>query len=81
MAITKFYWAETSESFIFSLGDGNDWKNFKISRVVNRNRAMYESNFQNMSINFGNSDLVINIRNNHVENPFFDLLNIDNIVT
>ncbi|CAG8445878.1 15633_t:CDS:2 [Funneliformis caledonium] len=58
--INEYYWANTTESFIFSLGNGNDLKNLTISRVVNESVAMYESNYQNMALNFGNSDLVIN---------------------
>ncbi|CAG8439943.1 7025_t:CDS:2 [Funneliformis mosseae] len=54
------YWANTIDSFIFSLGDGNNLKNFKISRVVNSKSAIYESNYQNIPLNFGNSDLVVN---------------------
>ena len=65
------YWIHTSESFIFSLGDGKDFENFKISRVANANFAMYESNYlhpqlpmgsisHDNPLNFGNSDLVIN---------------------
>ncbi|CAI2166464.1 1522_t:CDS:1 [Funneliformis geosporum] len=56
----SYYWAVTTESFIFSLGNGNDLKNLTISRVVNGNNAIYEANYQNMALNFGNSDLVIN---------------------
>ncbi|GBB98061.1 hypothetical protein RclHR1_03130002 [Rhizophagus clarus] len=51
------YWVQTTESFIFSLDDGKDSKKVKISRVINNNYAIYESN---NSLNFGNSDLVIN---------------------
>ncbi|CAI2178580.1 9929_t:CDS:2 [Funneliformis geosporum] len=54
------YWHNTSASFIFSLGDGNDLNNFKISQVMYSNYAIYESNYQNLPLNFGNSDLVIN---------------------
>ncbi|CAI2178582.1 9930_t:CDS:2 [Funneliformis geosporum] len=54
-----YYWANTSESFIFSLGNGRNLKNFKISRVVDYCNAIYESNHRNISLNFGNSDLVI----------------------
>ncbi|CAB4399480.1 unnamed protein product [Rhizophagus irregularis] len=50
-------WANTTESFIFSLDDGKDLKKFKISRVINNNCAIYESN---NTLNFGNSDLIIN---------------------
>ncbi|CAG8703760.1 13297_t:CDS:2, partial [Funneliformis mosseae] len=53
-------WAYTSESFIYSLGNGKDSKNFNISRVRDSNYAMYESHYVNMTLNFGNSDLVIN---------------------
>ncbi|CAI2189222.1 14025_t:CDS:2, partial [Funneliformis geosporum] len=41
-------------------GDGGDLKNFKISRVQSSGNAMYESRSQNIALNFGNSDLVIN---------------------
>ncbi|CAG8534601.1 3513_t:CDS:2 [Funneliformis mosseae] len=58
--IISYYWANTTESFIFSLGDGKDLKNYKISRVKNSSYAMYESHYQNTALNFGNSDLVIN---------------------
>ncbi|CAI2165598.1 8789_t:CDS:2 [Funneliformis geosporum] len=54
------YWVKSSESFIFSLGDGKSLKNPKISRVVNSNNAIYESRFNNIALNFGNSDLIIN---------------------
>ncbi|CAI2166020.1 9931_t:CDS:1 [Funneliformis geosporum] len=54
------YWAETSESFIYSFSE-NDWDNLKISRVANKNKAIYESTYQHLPLNFGNSDLVINI--------------------
>jgi hypothetical protein len=50
------YWAETTESFIFSL-EGVDFKKVKISRVINNKYAIYETN---NALNFGNSDLVIN---------------------
>ncbi|CAI2165965.1 17592_t:CDS:2 [Funneliformis geosporum] len=52
-------WVSTTESFIFSFGNGKDSKNFIISRVQNSNNAMYESHY-NPLLNFGNSDLVIN---------------------
>ncbi|CAI2191554.1 2491_t:CDS:2 [Funneliformis geosporum] len=54
------YWSNTTESFIFSMGDGSDLNDFKISRVVNSNCAIFECNNQNILLNFGNSDLVIN---------------------
>ncbi|GBB83318.1 hypothetical protein RclHR1_10050001 [Rhizophagus clarus] len=50
-------WADTKESFIFSLDDGKDLKKVKISRVINNNYAIYNSN---IALNFGNSDLIIN---------------------
>ncbi|GBB83320.1 hypothetical protein RclHR1_10050003 [Rhizophagus clarus] len=56
----NYHWNNTTESFIFSLDDGNDLKKVKISRVVNQNCAIYESNYTNTNLNFGNSDLVIN---------------------
>ncbi|PKB91687.1 hypothetical protein RhiirA5_447983 [Rhizophagus irregularis] len=39
----NYYWEKTTESFIFSLGDGKDFKKVKISRVFNRNNAIYEN--------------------------------------
>ncbi|CAG8718583.1 8234_t:CDS:2, partial [Funneliformis mosseae] len=51
---------KTKENGTIIGGNGNDLKNLTISRVVNESVAMYESNYQNMSLNFGNSDLVIN---------------------
>ncbi|CAI2180425.1 9261_t:CDS:2 [Funneliformis geosporum] len=59
-SIIEDYWVNTTESFIYSLGDGNDLNNFKISRVINNNYAIYESYHQHIPINFGYSDLVIN---------------------
>ncbi|EXX57433.1 BTB/POZ protein [Rhizophagus irregularis DAOM 181602=DAOM 197198] len=50
-------WKYATESFIFSLGDGKDSKKFKISRVTDENYALYETNY---SLDFGNSDLIIN---------------------
>ena len=50
------YWVKTTESFIFSLGDGKDLRNARISRVSNDNYAIYE---QKYSLDFGNCDLVI----------------------
>ncbi|CAG8560376.1 16411_t:CDS:1 [Funneliformis mosseae] len=58
--IVKYYWSSTTESFIFSLGDGKDLNNVKISRVVNSDNAIYEVDHENIPLNFGNSDLVIN---------------------
>ncbi|RGB26129.1 hypothetical protein C1646_770820 [Rhizophagus diaphanus] len=55
--INYLAWVNTTESFIFSLDDGKDLKKFKISRVINNNCAIYVSN---NTLNFGNSDLVIN---------------------
>jgi hypothetical protein len=54
------YWGNTADSFIFSLDDGKDLKKAKISRVTNRNYAIYGFNQANFALNFGNSDLVIN---------------------
>ncbi|CAB5367658.1 unnamed protein product [Rhizophagus irregularis] len=54
------YWNNTTESFIFSLGDGKDSKEVKISRVTNGNCAIYEHYRVNTALNFGNSDLIIN---------------------
>ncbi|CAG8572525.1 6946_t:CDS:1 [Funneliformis mosseae] len=58
-----FSWIDTNESFIFSL-DGKDLNNIKISRVVDSTKALYESNFYNYKLNFGNSDLIINVSDN-----------------
>ncbi|EXX68382.1 BTB/POZ protein [Rhizophagus irregularis DAOM 181602=DAOM 197198] len=55
----SYYWINTMESFIFSLGDGKDSKKVKISRVTNGN-AIYEHYNANTALNFGNSDLIIN---------------------
>ncbi|CAI2170102.1 577_t:CDS:2 [Funneliformis geosporum] len=54
-------------------------KIFKVSRVVNRKRAMYESNHKNMPLNFGNSDLVINLYRdiNALANDPFEILSDD----
>ncbi|CAI2176524.1 19675_t:CDS:1 [Funneliformis geosporum] len=49
-----------TESFIFSLGNGKDLKNIKISRVKTSDFAIYECSDQNIPFNFGNSDLIIN---------------------
>ncbi|CAI2179120.1 4624_t:CDS:1 [Funneliformis geosporum] len=70
----------TTESFIFSLGDGNDFKNFMISRVVNSYYAIYESSFRNEALNFGNGDLVIDnkdvtCKQSHYENNIVDTKN------
>ncbi|CAI2172339.1 13312_t:CDS:1, partial [Funneliformis geosporum] len=55
--IGKGYWANTTESFIFSI-DKKDWK---ISRVANADHASYEPfNTFDHALNFGYSDLVIN---------------------
>jgi len=43
------YWINTSESFIFSFGDG-DLKNKKISRVANSYNAIYESNICHLAL-------------------------------
>ncbi|PKB94265.1 hypothetical protein RhiirA5_507662 [Rhizophagus irregularis] len=56
----NYYWNNTTESFIFSLGDGKDSKEVKISRVTNGNCAIYEHYRVNTALNFGNSDLIIN---------------------
>ncbi|CAB5367644.1 unnamed protein product [Rhizophagus irregularis] len=53
-------WEKTTESFIFSLGNKKDFKKIEISRVVNREYAIYETIYTNNALNFGNSDLVIN---------------------
>ncbi|CAG8716710.1 995_t:CDS:2 [Funneliformis mosseae] len=53
-------WSNTTESFLFSLGNGKDLKNFKISRVVNSNYAIYENIFHYLPLSFGDRDLVIN---------------------
>jgi hypothetical protein len=54
-----YYYIGTTESFIFSLYDGKDYKKVKISRVTNKNYAIYESYYMNMALNFGNSDLIV----------------------
>ena len=74
------YWVNNTESFIFSLGDGKDSKNFKISRISNSSYAMYESNYYNMVLNFGYSDLVINndtgtCNQKHYESSILDIKN------
>ncbi|CAI2171876.1 15300_t:CDS:2 [Funneliformis geosporum] len=46
---SSYDWCETRESFIFSLGNGKDLKNFMISRVTNNSRAIYGDG----SLNFG----------------------------
>jgi hypothetical protein len=56
----QYYWNNTTESFIFSLGDGKNLTNAKISRVTNGNCAIYESNYANIALCFGSSDLIIN---------------------
>ncbi|PKC66066.1 hypothetical protein RhiirA1_394788 [Rhizophagus irregularis] len=56
----NYYWNNTTESFIFSLGDGKNFKKVKISRVTNGKNAIYESDSRNIALNFGNGDLVIN---------------------
>ncbi|CAG8448167.1 4511_t:CDS:1 [Funneliformis mosseae] len=71
-------WVNTSESFIFSSCDGSrkDFKNFTISRVVNRNKAICLTN----ALNFGNSDLVIynNNQGTYVRKYYENsILNID----
>ncbi|GBB83322.1 hypothetical protein RclHR1_10050005 [Rhizophagus clarus] len=53
-------WKSTSKSFIFSLNNGKDLKKAKVSRVINRDRAIYESNeYTDAPLDFGNGDLVI----------------------
>ena len=54
------YWLVTSESFIFTLENCKNMKDVKISRVTNANCAIYESSYNDFTLNFGNSDLVIN---------------------
>ncbi|CAB4399483.1 unnamed protein product [Rhizophagus irregularis] len=74
------YWNNTTESFIFFLGDGKDSKKVKISRVVNQNCAIYESKHANIALNFGNSDLVINGTNGTCNRSYYesDILDINN---
>ncbi|CAI2179371.1 16277_t:CDS:2 [Funneliformis geosporum] len=60
--------------------DGNDFKNFMISRVVNSYYAIYESSFRNEALNFGNGDLVIDnkdvtCKQSHYENNIVDTKN------
>ncbi|RIA93813.1 hypothetical protein C1645_818898 [Glomus cerebriforme] len=78
----QYYWGNTTESFIFSLGDGKDLKKFKISRVTSPSNATYDLNYNNinMTLNFGNSDLVINGTNgscnqSHYESSILDVNN------
>ncbi|PKB96150.1 hypothetical protein RhiirA5_472265 [Rhizophagus irregularis] len=66
------YWSKTTESFIYSLGDGKDLKEAKISRVTNHNYAIYESNYENIALNFGNSDLVINGTNGTCNRNYYE---------
>jgi hypothetical protein len=66
------YWKNTTESFIFSLGDGKDLKKFKISRVTNESYAIYEPNHTNTALNFGNSDLVIKGTNGTCDLSYYE---------
>jgi hypothetical protein len=74
------YYVKTTESFIFSLYNGKYYKKVKISRVTNDNYAMYESYYDNMALNFGNSDLVISgtsgtCSRRHYESSVLDMYN------
>ncbi|EXX68381.1 BTB/POZ protein [Rhizophagus irregularis DAOM 181602=DAOM 197198] len=65
--------SNTTESFIFSLGDEKDEKKFKISRVTDRRYAIYESNCcTNIALNFGNGDLVINGTNGSCNQNYYE---------
>ena len=66
------YWGSTTESFIFSLDDGNDLKKVKISRVTDNNCAIYEAYNTNIALNFGNSDLVINGTNGTCNQKYYE---------
>ncbi|GBB98060.1 hypothetical protein RclHR1_03130001 [Rhizophagus clarus] len=66
------YWRNTTESFIFSLDDGEELKKFKISRVTNNDYAIYESNHMNIALNFGNSDMVINGTNGSCNRSYYE---------
>ncbi|CAB4410604.1 unnamed protein product [Rhizophagus irregularis] len=68
----KNYWKNTTESFIFSLGNKKDFKKVKISRVTDKNYAIYESNSTNIALNFGNSDLVINGTNGTCNKKYYE---------
>ncbi|GBB83321.1 hypothetical protein RclHR1_10050004 [Rhizophagus clarus] len=71
------YWNKTTESFIFSLGDGKDLKKVKISRVDDQDYAICESNYTNMALNFGNSDLVINGTNGTCNKSYYESTILD----
>ncbi|PKB99453.1 hypothetical protein RhiirA5_429679, partial [Rhizophagus irregularis] len=65
-------WKKTTESFIFSLGNKKDFKKV-ISRVVNSDCAMFDSsNYTNVALNFGNSDLVINGTNGSCNRKYYE---------
>ncbi|PKB92359.1 hypothetical protein RhiirA5_450776 [Rhizophagus irregularis] len=68
----EVYWSDTTESFVFSLGDGKSLKEAKISRVTDHNYAIYESNYGNIALNFGNSDLVINGTNGTCNRSYYE---------
>ncbi|CAI2175129.1 9312_t:CDS:1 [Funneliformis geosporum] len=74
---TNYYWSNTTESFIFSLGDGDDLKNIKISRVVNSDCAIYSCNDKNIKLNFGNSDLIINKNSGSCNRRYYESEFID----
>ncbi|CAI2180423.1 9260_t:CDS:2 [Funneliformis geosporum] len=59
------YWVNTTESYIFSLGDGNDLNNFKISRVVNSKYAIYESNYQSLPLSLDKQDELESVLNKY----------------
>ncbi|CAG8448228.1 4516_t:CDS:2 [Funneliformis mosseae] len=49
-------WVFTCDSFIFSLGDGKYFQDFKLCRVTDSSKAIC-----NNALKFGNSDLVVNV--------------------
>jgi hypothetical protein len=76
----SYDYIDTAESFIFSLGNGTDYKKVKISRVINRGYAIYESNRKNIALNFGASDLVIGGKSGSCNKKYYEgnILDINN---
>jgi hypothetical protein len=54
------------------LDNGKSYKKVKISRVINKDYAIYESNNANTVLNFGNGDLVINGKNGSCNKKYYE---------
>ncbi|CAI2165384.1 7133_t:CDS:1 [Funneliformis geosporum] len=71
-SVANNYWVNNNECFLFSMGNRDDLRNVKISRVEHSAYAMYESNCYNQILNFGNGDLVVNNKKGRCQQKYYE---------